>query len=192
MSTSTAPRLEIVPEDTPNPLSHKFTLNRTLLQGRGRDFASLDSASASVLAQEMFRLPGVKGIYVGENFVTVSVNPGSDWWTLHPLIIQTLETFVGSGAPMFEETNGSGASAAEAPKFSVIEAGIIRVLENEIQPAVAMDGGHIAFVGYENGIVRVQLRGACHSCPSSTVTLKMGIETRLKQEFPEIVAVEAV
>ena len=195
MSTTAVPGSEIIPEDTPNPLSTKFNLGRAILDGpAGRDFMSVEAAAGSPLAQELFTVPGVKGVYVGERFVTVSVHSGSDWWALRPIIVQTLGAFLMSGKPVFEQGSGSAEvkNQEAAPKFSAIEAGIVRVLENEIQPAVAMDGGYISFAGFENGVVKLHLRGACHSCPSSMVTLKVGIENRLKQEFPEIVAVEAV
>ena len=184
--------LKIVPEDTPNPNSNKFTLNRTLLSHAGVDFPNRTAGASSPLARELFLLDSVSGVYIGPNFVTVSLKDAADWWTLRPLIMQTIETHVASGIPAVSDGTQAPAPAASRTFSSAVEAGINQILETEIQPAVAMDGGHIAFVGYEKGVVRLQLRGACHSCPSSMVTLKMGIENRLKQEFPEIVAVEAV
>jgi len=181
--------LTIVPEDTPNPNSNKFTVNQTLLSGAGVDFPNRTAGQASPLARELFLLPGVRGIYLGPNFVTVSAE-APNWWTLRPLVMQTIETFLATGQAIVADA--PTATDAPNPQFSVIEAGIIQLLETEIQPAVAMDGGYIGFAGYENGIVKLQLRGACHSCPSSMVTLKVGIENRLKQQFPEIQSVEAV
>ena len=186
-------KLIVIPEDTPNPNSTKFTLNRTLLDGPGEDFPNVEAAARSPLVRELFMLPGVRGVYIGPNFVTVSVHQGTDWWSIRPLAAQTIETFFASGRPIL---NLAGAvvepPAAAQPPLTAIELGIRQILENEIQPAVAMDGGFIAFDSYADGVVRLQLHGACHSCPSSIVTLKAGIESRLKQEFPEIVAVEAV
>ena len=187
---SHSPKLSVVPEDTPNPFSNKFSLNRTLLSGPGRDFPNAAAALRSPLAAELFHIPDVKGVYLGEDFVTVSIKAGGNWWALRPLVVQTIENFIATGTPAV------GAAAPEpAPPtkpLTTVELGIIQILETEIQPAVAMDGGQISFAGYENGIVRLFLRGACHSCPSSIMTLKVGIENRLKQQFPEIVAVEAM
>ena len=181
--------LSIIPENTPNPNSTKYNVNRTLLKGAGRDYPNAAAAKASPLASELFMLPNVAGVYIGSNFVTVSTTPGNDWGT-RPLVTQALESFLNSGKPVV-----AGSEQPEAPQaraWTEIETGIIRVLENEIRPAVAMDGGDIVFERFEKGVVKLHLRGSCHSCPSSVVTLKAGIENRLKQEFPEIVAVEAI
>ena len=191
MSTIQEAPLKIDPEDTPNPSSNKFTVNRILLAGAGRDFTTAESAAAAPLAKELFLINGVRGVFIGSNFVTVSIESGKNWWALRPLIAQTIETCILSGHTALADGN-EGAAAQTSNTFSPVEIGILRVLQDEIQPAVAMDGGHISFVGFEKGIVKVQLRGACHSCPSSIVTLKMGIENRLKQEFPEVIGVEAV
>jgi NFU1 iron-sulfur cluster scaffold homolog, mitochondrial len=188
-----AEKLSIVAEDTPNPLSNKFSISRKLLDGSGRDFPYADSAKASPLAAELFLLPGVTAVYIGPDFVTVTVKPGIDWWTQRPLIIQAIDTHLSSGKPVLGAGEpGKDAIGGDAKTLSPTEVGIIRVLENEIQPAVAMDGGFIAFSGFDKGVVKVQLRGACQSCPSALVTLKAGVEARLKQEFPDIVAVEAI
>ncbi len=188
MSTASQARLSVIPESTPNPNSTKFVVNRTLLSGAGRDFPNREAAQDSLLARELFLLPGVSGVYIGSNFVTVTA--AGNVWALPPLVIQAIETHVNSGIPAV----GTETVSAPIPRKpdSPLEAGILRILENEIRPAVAMDGGDITFAGYENGVLKVHLRGACHSCPSSTVTLKNGIETRLRQEFPEILRVEAV
>jgi NFU1 iron-sulfur cluster scaffold homolog, mitochondrial len=189
-----AEKLSIVAEDTPNPLSNKFSLSRKLLDGPGRDFPYADAAKPSPLAAELFMLPGVTAVYIGPDFVTVTVKPGIDWWSQRPLVIQAIDTHLSAGKPVLGagEPGKDAAAGVDVSTLSPTEVGIIRVLENEIQPAVAMDGGFIAFSGFNKGIVKVQLRGACHSCPSALVTLKAGIEARLKQEFPDIVGVEAV
>jgi Fe-S cluster biogenesis protein NfuA len=183
-------KLQVIAEDTPNPLSNKFSINRKLLEGPGHDFPHLDAAQNSPLAKELFQLPGVTAVYIGPDFVTVTIKPGVDWWSERPLISQTIESYISSGKPVLGDSPVP--EAAPRTGLSPLEMGVIRVLETEIQPAVAMDGGYIAFAGFEKGVVKVQLRGACHSCPSALVTLKAGIESRLKQEFPEIAGVEAV
>jgi Fe-S cluster biogenesis protein NfuA len=149
-------------------------------------------AELSPLATDLFYIPGVSGVFIGPNFVTVSVLPGNSWWAMRPLIEQALEHFIQRGEQAVRQ-NASPGQAPEQPRvFSTEELGILKILEEEIRPAVTMDGGDITLLSYTNGIVRVHLRGACHSCPSSTITLKAGIETRLKQAFPEIVSVESV
>ena len=184
--------LKIEAEDTPNPLSNKFNVNRTLINGPGRDFPDRQSAELSPLATDLFFIPGVNGVYIGSNFVTVTVLPLNSWWAMRPLVEQTLESFIQRGAPAIA-TNAVFPAEHHAERlFSSAEIGIMKILEDEIRPAVAMDGGDVTLVSYENTVVKLRLRGACHSCPSSTVTLKMGIEGRLKQAFPEITAVEAV
>lgn len=187
--SSQAP-LSVIPEETPNPASNKFTLNRTLLSGVGRDYTSAQAAAQSPLARELFLLNGVSGVYIGANFVTVTLAAGGNWWTLRPLAMQAIESFVATGQPAVSDSEAKSPPPPQA--LSAIELGIVQILENEIQPAVAMDGGYISFAGYDKGVVKLHLRGACHSCPSSMVTLKSGIENRLKQQFPEIQAVEAV
>lgn len=185
---------KIYPEDTPNPLSNKFNVNRTFLTGAGRDFSNRQVAELSPLATDLFYIPGVNGVFVGSNFVTVSVLPGNSWWAMRPLIEQTIEQFVQRGEPAVRANSDAGTPHSDLPTkvLTAEELKIIEILEQEIRPAVAMDGGDITFVSYENKIVKVHLRGACHSCPSSTVTLKMGIEGRLKQAFPDIIAVESI
>ena len=183
----------IYAEDTPNPLSNKFNINRTLLNGPGRDFPTRQLAELSPLATDLYFIPGVNGVFIGANFVTVTILPGNSWWAMRPLIEQSIESFIQRGEPAVK----GNAGVPEKPftderPFTDAEVGILRILEDEIRPAVAMDGGDITLVAFENNIVKLRLRGACHACPSSIVTLKMGIENRLKQAFPEIVAVEAV
>ena len=187
---STHAPVSVIPEETPNPASNKFTVNRTLLSDAGRDYTTSQAAAQSPLARELFLLNGVSGVYIGPNFVTVTLAPGGNWWAVRPMVTQAIESFLQTG----QAAVGDAETKSPPPpqNFSAIEIGIMQILENEIQPAVAMDGGYISFAGYDKGVVKVHLRGACHSCPSSLVTLKSGIENRLKQQFPEIQAVEAV
>ncbi len=184
--------LKIYAEDTPNPLSNKFNLNRSLLIGAGRDFPSRQMAELSPLATDIFYIPGINGVFIGPNFVTVTVLPHNNWWALRPMIEQAIESFLQRGEPAVRGNAGIPAANPEARAFSPDEMTILKILEEEIRPAVAMDGGDISLVSYENKIVKLHLRGACHACPSSTLTLKAGIETRLKQAFPDIASVEAI
>jgi len=178
---------------TPNPNSTRYAVNRKLLEGQGRDFPNKESALVSPLARELFLLPAVTGVYIGADFVTVTTASGNAW-ALPPLVIQCIQYHITSGQPAVSES-GDGKTAAAPEKrqdWSPEAEAIIRILENEIRPAVAMDGGDIVFNSYEDGVLRLHLRGSCHSCPSSLVTLKNGIETRLRQDFPQLKAVEAI
>jgi Fe-S cluster biogenesis protein NfuA len=180
----------IRPEGTPNPASMRFVLDRPVLENGTADFTSAAEAARSPLAQRLFALAGVSGVFLGPNFITVTASTAS-WETLRdPVIAQINEHFL-SGEPTLSAAAETAADDESAP-ISETEQGVMRVIEEEIRPAVAMDGGDVQFGGYENGIVYLHLRGACSGCPSALFTLKMGIERRLKEEFPEIVAVEAV
>lgn len=179
--------VNVIPERTPNPLSVRFTVNRTLLEKGGRNFISAEKAKGSALPEAIFALPGITGVLVARNFVTVTAQPGTDWSTLWTAVEAAMVKHIESGLPAV-----SAEAAAESSSNSDIEAGIVKVLDEEIRPAIAMDGGDVEYVGYQDGIVRLRLRGACHGCPSAAITLKMGIEHRLKQQFEEIVAVEGV
>lgn len=176
-------------EATPNPSSMRFILDRPVLEEGSADFTTPQAADRSPLAARLFGLPLVSGVYLGPNFITVTAER-ADWTTLRDKVSGAIRVFFESGDPVLV---GGGDGAAEGSETAVgVEAGIIRVIEEEIRPAVAMDGGDVLFVKYENGIAYLRLRGACSGCPSAVFTLKMGIERRLREEFPEIQAVQAV
>ena len=185
--SSSSEKIMILAEPTPNPNSIRFGLNRTLLSGAPHDYTSAEAAKDSPLATELFLISGVKGVFIGSNFVTVTLT--ENIWAMRPLIEGTIEAHLSAGKPV---VSGEAAPQPSALPEGSIEAGIQKILDSEIRPAVAMDGGDVQFAGYEKGIVKLQLRGSCHSCPSAILTLKGGIENRLKAHFPEIVSVEAV
>lgn len=193
---SSAPELSIQAAPTPNPSSRKYVLNRTLLDGAGFDFRSVGDAEASPLAAKLFAIAGVEGVFVGSSFVTVSVGLGEDPAILDAPVAEILKAHVASGDPAVDaEKLAEQRAAAEAAKQAgpmTTEDHIVRLLDTVIRPAVANDGGDIVFCGFEDGIVKLRLRGACHQCPSSLVTLKSGIENLLRRELPEVVGVEAV
>lgn len=174
-------------EFTPNPNTLKFVVNRALLEKGAANFTDKTKAENSPLAKKLFDVTGVEGVLIGTNFVTITKGNAGDWDTLAEAVPSTLETHLGSDqpvlAPGFDPSAGAGAhSAADTD----IEKKIKEILDMEIRPAVAMDGGDITFGKYEDGIVYLHLQGACSSCPSSIATLKMGVETRLKEAVPEI------
>jgi len=175
-------------ERTPNPNSIKWVLSRGIAEGGSAAFDSAPGGETSPLACRLFEVSGVTGVYLGPNFVTVSKEPQREWTDLAQPIVERIKSWVESGLDAL-------GPAFEPPDFgdeSEIVARIKRILENEIRPYVAQDGGEITFAGYRAGIVEVYLQGACSGCPSSTVTLKLGIEARLKEEIPEVTSVVAL
>ena len=186
MATSDASNIMIRPEPTPNPASMRFVLDRPVLESGTADFPDRAAAERSPLALRLFGLAGVNGVFLGPNFVTVTAADAS-WPHLRSQVMEALRAHFAMG-----EATLIGEGEAQAEGSGQIEQGIIRVIEEEIRPAVAMDGGDVIFDSYEAGVVRLRLRGSCSGCPSALFTLKMGIERRLKEEFPEILSVEAV
>lgn len=169
---------------TPNPNTLKFVVNRTLLDKGAANFPDASKASHAPFAQKLFAIRGVEAVMMGTNFVTITKSPEGNWDTLAEEVPKSMETYLGSGAPLFDKefTTDTPQTGSEAE----IERKIREVLDNEIRPAVAMDGGDINFGKYEDGIVYLHLQGSCSSCPSSIATLKMGVEARLKEVVPEI------
>lgn len=188
-------------ESTPNPTTMKFVANRVLLEQGLAEYTGMDEAKGSPLAMKLFGFPFVTGVFIQSNFITVMKSDMVSWED----VVMELREFVrdylnGGGAVVNELTDGAyqtkeqiAATAVHSEPTTDLEQQIIAILDAEIAPAVAQDGGNITFKGYENGVVNVVLRGACSGCPSSTVTLKNGIETLLKNRLPgEITEVVAV
>jgi Fe-S cluster biogenesis protein NfuA len=177
-------------ETTPNPQTLKFIPGVTVLETGTHDFRNADAASISPLAAELFKIAGVSGVFLGSDFITITKAEGYEWDVLKPgLLMQIMEHFV-AGKPVIRD----GAVKADAGhgELGEIEQQIVELIETRVRPAVAMDGGDIIYKGFEDGIVLLELHGACSGCPSSTATLKSGIENMLKHYVPEVVAVEAV
>jgi len=176
-------------ERTPNPNSVKWVLSQALAEGGvGAHFPEAVPDEVSPLAARLFAVDGVVGVFVAGNFVTVTKREDVEWADLAQGVVDAIKAFVASDEPAF-------GPAFEAPDEGPEEgiAGRIRtILESEVRPAVAQDGGDIIFAGYRDGVVEVYLQGSCSGCPSSTLTLKMGIEERLRQEIPEVREVVAL
>ena len=184
MNTNT---LEISAEITPNPNTLKFNVNKTLLQSGSLNFPDKAKAKGALLPEKLFGIENVIGVMVGPSFITITKNPDSEWPSLVPAVTENLKTLLSSNEVLFPQQ----ATVDEAPKAdqnanSEIERKIREILDSEIRPAVAMDGGDITFYGYENGVVTLHLQGSCSSCPSSIMTLKMGVENRLRALIPEV------
>jgi len=186
-------------EKTPNPATRKFLPGRTVMEMGGRDFPNADAAEASPLAEALFSTGMVDGVYFGRDFVSVSAAPTVEWDQLEPEVLSVLLDHFMLDAPLFRQ--GTAAGIEIAPEGSAFEddpadADIIdqikELLETRVRPAVAQDGGDIVYRGYKGGTLYLGMQGACSGCPSSTVTLKRGVESLIKHYVPEVETIEAV
>ena len=185
-------------EQTPNPATRKFLPGQTVMEAGVRDFADSESASASPLARALFDSGLVEGVFYGRDFISVTAAPGVSWTDLEPLVLETLLDHFVSQAPLFTAGTANGIMVADDTDFeeSADDADIIdqikELIETRVRPAVAQDGGDIVYKGYRDGRLYVSMHGACSGCPSSTVTLKRGIESLIRHYVPEVESVEAV
>ncbi|MGB0720182.1 MAG: NifU family protein [Bdellovibrionales bacterium] len=171
---------------TPNPATIKFLPGETVLAKGLKDYPSVEAASGSPLAQRLFSLQGVSGVFLGPDFVSVSKADDTDWSMLKPMVLAALMEHFSTGQPVVIEV----AKTDEVDEADdEITAQIKELIETRVRPMVMMDGGDIAFERFEDGIVYLSMRGACAGCPSSTATLKDGIENMLKHFVPEVIAV---
>jgi Fe-S cluster biogenesis protein NfuA len=178
-------------EQTPNPATLKFLPGQAVLEEGTANFTSAEAAEVSPLAVRLFQLPEVSGVFLGSDFVTVTKGEG-DWAALKAEILGIIMDHYVSGQPMLTGRLPESTSAAGAEEDEEIIAQIKELLDTRVRPAVAQDGGDITFHGFEGGIVYLHMQGACSGCPSSSMTLKHGIENLLKHFVPEVTAVEAV
>ena len=180
-------------EPTPNPQVLKFLPGRTVMESGSREFRSAEEASASSLAAEIFGLEGVNRVFFGGDFLTVGKLASADWDHLKAPVLAAIMDHFTSGQPLFEAAPGEGAAedVYEGDTAQVV-AEIRELLDTRIRPAVARDGGDILFDRFEpdSGTVWLHMRGACAGCPSSSATLKAGVENMLKHYVPEVVRVE--
>ena len=185
-------------EQTPNPATRKFLPDQEVMATGTRDFADAETASASPLAQALFDSGMVEGVFYGRDFISVTAAPGVSWTDLEPLVLETLLDHFVSGAPLFASGTAADIHVAEDTVFDEdpADADIIdqikELIETRVRPAVAQDGGDIAYKGYRDGHLYLSMHGACSGCPSSTVTLKRGIESLIRHYVPEVESVEAV
>ncbi len=169
-------------EPTPNPRTLKFVTNRELLPAGGRDFPTAEAGSASPLARRLFGLDGVEGVYIGTDFVTATRSDAADWAVLAPQVSEALLRHLVAGEPVL----GDAGVQQHAGATDDVSRRIQDVLDEYIRPAVAQDGGDVIFDSYEDGVVRLHLQGSCSGCPSSIMTLKMGIQNLLREQVPEV------
>ncbi len=178
-------------EGTPNPATLKFLPGVDVMGVGTADFASPDAAARSQLATAIFALPGVSRVFLGGDFITVTKSDVESWTALKPAVLGAIMEHFVAGLPVID---GAGEDAAEdvLPEDAEIVEAIKELLDTRVRPAVAGDGGDIVFRGYRDGIVRLHMQGACSGCPSSSATLKHGIENMLRHYVPEVRSVEQV
>lgn len=182
-------------ETTPNPATLKFLPGRPVMTAGTRDFANPEEAEASPLAETLFSLGDVEGVFFGRDFVSVTAGPGSNWADLKPEVLGILLDHFSAGMPLFRESAAEqedDSAIDDDPEDADIVTQIRELIDTRVRPAVANDGGDIIYRGFRQGTVFLRMQGACSGCPSSTATLKQGIESLLKHYVPEVTEVRAV
>jgi Fe-S cluster biogenesis protein NfuA len=190
-------------EQTPNPATLKFLPGRTVMASGTRDFANADEAEASPLAETLFDLGDVTGVFFGRDFVSVTAAPGVAWSDLRTDVVSILLDHFSADMPLFRggsahdirvpgEEAGDATLPGDDPADADVIAQIRELIDTRVRPAVANDGGDIVYRGFQQGKVFLQMQGACSGCPSSSATLKNGIEQLLKHYVPEVTEVRAV
>ena len=186
-------------ETTPNPATLKFLPGRTVMDAGTRDFAAPEEAEASPLAEAIFALGDVTGVFFGRDFISVTAAPGTDWISLKPDVLAILLDHFSAQMPLFHPPRAGfsvpspdAENFADDPADADIVLQIRELIETRVRPAVANDGGDIVYRGFDKGKVYLQMQGACSGCPSSSATLKNGIEQLLRYYVPEVTEVRAV
>lgn len=181
-------------EATPNPATLKFLPGQVLVQKGSYDYRTMEDAQDSPLAQKLFGLEGVDGVFLGYDFVTITKSDDTQWQHLKPMVLGSIMEHLMANEPVVVDRDIE--QGVEKEFFDESDSAIVgtikELLETRVRPAVAQDGGDIAFRGFEKGVVYLHMRGACAGCPSSTATLKHGIENLLRHFIPEVASVEAI
>jgi Fe-S cluster biogenesis protein NfuA len=178
-------------EETPNPATLKFLPGREVAGTTTADFPDPESAGRSPLAERLFAIDGIAGVFLGADFVTVTKAADKEWYLLKPAVLGVIMEHFTAGRPVLL-ADTSGGEEKDAEEDSEVVAQIKELLDTRVRPAVAQDGGDIIFHAFEDGVVFLAMQGACAGCPSSTATLKMGIENMLRHYIPEVIEVRAV
>lgn len=178
-------------EETPNPATLKFLPGCEVMPAGTADFPNREAAARSPLAARLFDVADVAAVFLGADFVSVTKAPEVEWQVLKPAILGAIMEHFTSGAPVIRDAAGPAHAAGDGDNDAVV-AQIVELLDTRVRPAVAMDGGDIVFHGFADGVVYLHMQGSCSGCPSSTVTLKMGIENLLRHYVPEVQEVQAV
>lgn len=183
--------IDLYTEATPNPETLKFVVNKVLYENKSADFQNVTSASNSPLAMDLFGFPFVKGVFIMNNFITITKHPETIWEDIMPSLKAFIKKYVQDDRPII--IDGGDNKTAEPLKGEEVITKIKEVLENYVKPAVEMDGGAIQYKNFdeEDGRLSVMLQGSCSGCPSSMITLKSGIENLMKRMVPEVKEVVA-
>ena len=179
-------------ESTPNPATLKFLPGQTVLEEGTADFPTADDANISPLAQRLFNVNGVVGVFLGRDFVTVTKEDHVEWDHAKPALLGAIMEHFQSGQEAISGETAPDHSIDVSKEDAPIVGQIKELLDSRVRPAVAQDGGDITFHGFDRGVVYLQMKGACAGCPSSTMTLKMGIENLLRHYIPEVTEVRPV
>jgi Fe-S cluster biogenesis protein NfuA len=174
-------------EDTPNPSTLKFIPGQIVMSTGTADFRTADTAGRSPLARTLFAVSGVDGVFLGSDFVSVTKAADAEWFSVKPAVLAAIMDHYISGLPAVEEAE---AVVAGEPDSEIVLQ-IKEILETRVRPAVAQDGGDIVFHDFDDGVVYLEMHGSCSGCPSSTATLKAGIENMLRYYIPEVREVRA-
>jgi Fe-S cluster biogenesis protein NfuA len=182
---------EVYTEATPNPNTLKFITDQTLVEEGSVDFPTASSAESCPLVLDLFRFDFVKRVFMAANFITVTKSEGMEWVEVSGMIKSLIKGYIEEGKPLFKEIPKKASNTVPVEGEPEVITKIKVVLDEYIRPAVEQDGGAINFESFVDGVVKVQLQGSCSGCPSSTVTLKSGIENLLKRMVPEVTEVVA-
>lgn len=194
--------VNVYAESTPNPAALKFVSSRMLLVEGSVEYSNALEAQICPLAQGLFAFSGVKSVFISSNFITVTKEGEIDWYEITNILREYIRGFLMSGekvflsnpfesSPIIKKPNDAEVSNTIIVESPELETRIMQLLEEYVSPAVAQDGGEIQFRSFKNGVVTVALRGSCSGCPSSTLTLKSGIENLLKSMMSEVTEVVA-
>ena len=183
-------------EATPNPSTLKFIPGLVVLENGSLDFRSPEESRVSPLAERLFAVEGVAGVFLSQDFIAITKSDDKEWFLLKPALLGVIMEHFTAGRPVLNESDAASQAASgsegEGEADDEVVAQIKALLDTRVRPAVAMDGGDIVYHSFEEGVVYLSMRGACVGCPSSTATLKMGIENMLRHYIPEVQAVEPV
>jgi Fe-S cluster biogenesis protein NfuA len=179
-------------EQTPNPATLKFLPGREVLPAGTANFPDAASAARSPLAERLFAVEGVIGVFFGTDFVSVTKEEDREWYLMKPAILGVIMEHFTAGRPVLLDDAAAGDEGHTDGEDNEIVSQIKELLDTRVRPAVAQDGGDIVFRGFDKGVVYLHMQGACSGCPSSTATLKMGIENMLRHYIPEVVEVRPV
>lgn len=179
-------------EETPNPNTLKFLPGKIVMGAGTIDFRTKEAAKRSPLASNLFDINGITGVFLGSNFISVSKEPSLEWTTLIPYIIEGLTIHFSSQTPILNGLMDVRSEPTPLELLDPLSRQIVEIIDTRVRPSVAMDGGDITFEKFIDGIVYLQMKGACSGCPSSLVTLKNGIENMLRHYIPEVKEVQAI